>query len=467
MSEEVSYRLEKSNDGATGAEHLDEVGLLQLVHRHDNFVTFEQGDSFKKALAVRPAEFGTMLPTIAEQLIKDAYYSINGLWKKHRNAALVSRFTSCFADVDLHDDPAIGTPAFDVTVEKVIARAITLAAEGEIPQPSIIVRSGRGFWLFWLLQESTESEQAVPCSASTRPIWTRMQRAIADRLAKCGIDADRAAQSPERLTRYPNSINTRAGKRVGYTVNFDAHTRAPMFYTLSEIAAKLGIEEQPSAFIRLLPAVDRICTQAHAPTGRSASKRANGWRALRDRRLRDYQMLLELRGGFFQKGLRNHAALLLALLYRGDQRQADRVWQFGTKHCTPPLTPTEITKALKTVGKGRRFKIFDRRIGDWLRIAPAENDRLEAEYLAEPNPNREAPRKIRAARRREVISELCSVRVPTLRDIQSRLESLGLGCTIEIVRRDLVVVGIVNPRLRTNPRQLVLPAPKSATDGVE
>jgi hypothetical protein len=446
------------------AERLDEVVLLQMIHRHDNFITFHRGDQYKQIAAMRPSELRSMLPTFADQLIADAFYTIDGMREKWRNAALVSHFTSCFADVDLHDDPTIGTLAFDVTVEKAIARAITLAADGEIPPPSIIVRSGRGFWLFWLLKESDDSESAATCSWHTRPVWTRMQRALADRLAKGGINVDRAAQSPERLTRFPNSINTKAGRRVGYTVNLDTSGHV-IFYTLSEIAARLQIEGQPAAFIRL-PSVAGSGMQMQAPIGRSVSRRANGWRALRDRRLRDYEILLELRGGSFQDGVRNHAVLLLAFLYRGDPLQADRVWQFGAKYCTPPLSPREIMGALKTVGKGRRFKIHDRKIGDWLRLTPAENDQLVGEYLAEPDPNREAPRDVRAARRREVISEVCSVRVSTLRDIKSRLEVLGLGCSIVTIRNDLEAIDIINPRVRTSSRQMTLPAVKNVAAGV-
>jgi hypothetical protein len=428
-----------------------------MVHRHENFITFHRGD-YKQFVAMRPGELESMLPTFADQLISDAYYSISGMRKPWRKASLVSHFTSCFADIDLHDDPSVGTHAFDVSVERLIARATTLAAESEIPIPSIIVRSGRGFWLFWLLRESGDSELAVSCSSDTRAIWTRMQRTLADRLAKCGIDPDRAALSPERLTRFPNSVNTRVGRRVAYTVNLNAGGKV-IFYTLSEIASSLRIDERPASFIRLLP-------QTHRFGGRDVSRRANGWRALRDRRLRDYEILLELRGGYFQVGVRNRAALLLAFLYRGDHLQADRVWQFGSECCAPSLTPREITGALKTAGKWRRFKIHDRKIGDWLRLTPAENDQLEGQYLLEHSPNREAPRNIRAARRREVISEICSVRVPTLRDIKLRLEPLGLGCSIVTIRNDLGAIGIVNPRVRPAPRQMTLSAKKNVTAGV-
>ena len=445
---------QKSKDGPA-AEYLNEVSLIRMVHRHDNFITFNRSD-YKQFVAMRPSELESMLPTFADQLIADAYYSISGMRRKWRTASLVSHFTSCFADIDLHDDPSVGTRAFDVSVEKLIARAITLAAESEIPAPSIIVRSGRGFWLFWLLTEPGDSELAVICSPDTRAIWTRMQRTLAARLAKCGIDPDRAALSPERLTRFPNSINTRAGRRVAYTVNLNADGKVS-FYTLSEIASILRIDGHPAAFIRLLPQ----STQRFG--GRGVSRRANGWRALRDRRLRDYEILLELRGGYFQEGVRNRAALLLAFLCRGDPHQTDRVWQFGTKCCAPPLTAHEITGALKTVGRGRRFKIHDRKIGDWLGLTPAANDQLDGEYLLERSPNREAPRDIRASRRREVISEMCSVRVPTLRDINSRLEALGLGCSIVTIRKDLGAIGIVNPRVRLAPRQIALLGLENAT----
>lgn len=283
---------------------VDAINLIKRIHRHSNFVSFHRGSNLKLFAAPRANDLDTMLG-YTDQLLEDAYFSINGLWQPWLNSALVSHLTACFLDVDVHD------ALLAEHIETLIARVHELAPEAEIAMPSIIVRSGRGFWPLWLLREPDDPERAVACTQNNRALWQQGQRALAEPLKAYGITPDFAALNLPRVTRVPNSLNSKAGRRVSYTVSTGSNGH-PLIYTLRELAEALGVPgRHPNS--KSQPQVPAPASAAARDIGRSPDrKKTRGWRVLRDRRRRDFNRLLSIRGGAMNEGSRNHAALLLA-----------------------------------------------------------------------------------------------------------------------------------------------------------
>jgi hypothetical protein len=281
---------------------------------------------------------------------------------------------------------------------------------------------------------------------------------LRDRLATRGFPVDGAAGDLARLTRIPGSINTKAGREVVYDFFFktDGAFR-PIVYTLPELARSLGEPETVEPFVcpppkrlRLSPDLsaaiaDRNTETNRGPRSAKSERGATGSRALRLRRFRDFDLLVSIRGKF-PDGVRNRAALLLACLTRGVSTQRERVFKFGRHYCSPPLEVFAIEAALKQANKPRWLKLYDRTIGDWLEITPAENAELEGEYLSAP-PARSTRRADKTKRRRELVSEICAGgAIPPLSEIKKLLAGNGVSASRQTISDDLLALGLENPR---------------------
>ena len=221
---------------------------LKIIHRHDGYISFHAGSQLKLVGALKPQELDTMFPALLEQLTRDAYYSINGLRRKWRNAKLVSHINACWVEVDYHDatDPQQAARMGLLNIHAMIAH-------GTLPEPSVIVNSGRGFWVFWCLRDETAPNRAPSAAPNSRALWTRLERKIADMLRLAGLPVDGAASTIERLTRLPESINSKSETKVAYTVNFDRDGR-PIEYPMRELADRLDVPETlPASFCRPKP----------------------------------------------------------------------------------------------------------------------------------------------------------------------------------------------------------------------
>jgi hypothetical protein len=72
-----------------------------------------------------------------------------------------------------------------------------------LPAPSMVVSSGRGLHLYWLLDDPVEDLAK----------WTRMQKGIIKRLVDAGFDqVDTVIHNPSRIMRMPGTVNHKNGK---------------------------------------------------------------------------------------------------------------------------------------------------------------------------------------------------------------------------------------------------------------
>lgn len=119
----------------------------------------------------------------------DTYISVNEFdgWRMVR---LLRSLRSCYVDIDL------GREATHYDLDE--AREALLGAG--IPNPSIVVFSGRGLHLYWLLQ-------ATPAKAL--PVWQRIQDTILKALKHVG--ADGACRDCTRVLRLAGTINSKTG----------------------------------------------------------------------------------------------------------------------------------------------------------------------------------------------------------------------------------------------------------------
>jgi hypothetical protein len=108
-----------------------------------------------------------------------------------RRLDLLSQLNAQFIDLDAHNNE---------DVLELVERAGWALIAAKVPEPSVIVWTGRGAHFYWLIK---------PTPASALPRWQAVQR----QLIKI-TGADRMCADATRLMRLIGSINSKTGKRV-------------------------------------------------------------------------------------------------------------------------------------------------------------------------------------------------------------------------------------------------------------
>lgn len=138
--------------------------ILEL-HRHkDGYVVFssKNGEDLVDRCAVRADELQTYFPQFREQLVKNSFVAINADWRLARgkgprgfpahHTGNLRYLCACYVDLDYYRMGLDFGTAFGTVID--------YQDQGKIPPASIIVRSGRGLWLLWLLHDPNNPDQA-------------------------------------------------------------------------------------------------------------------------------------------------------------------------------------------------------------------------------------------------------------------------------------------------------------------
>src|SRR5208282_4214617 len=213
---------------------------------------------------------------------------IAGLPRALRKKWAASYLTCLFCDID----------GYNVGLDfgALLGRIVTLQDAGKFPPASVIKRSGRGAWLYWFLKDKPDTDQPPTAHAHRQVMWSLLQREINDRLSVIG--ADIGAKNISRITRFPGSYNPKSGLRVVYWIQ-GGEDGAGFMYTMEQMSELLGVViEEP-------------------PPRRDGERHRTGNAGAADAvtlRLRDFQILRDMRGGGFDDGCRNIACTIYTWL---------------------------------------------------------------------------------------------------------------------------------------------------------
>ncbi len=422
------------------------------IHRGPRaFVSFHRksGDKLENLGSVPTDELETMFPEFAAELERDSYFSVNsfyrpgfvgkclpGLKPAHRKADDARYLNACFADIDFHDQSG----PFDFGYH--FGQVITLQDKKIIPPASLVMRSGRGLWLFWLL--ASPENLLIPPRAF--PEQALAYNAIELELIR-RTNADKAAHDIARITRVPGSINSKAGDamRVAYWTQRAADGRAYV-YTLESLAGFLDLELPQLRHTHRLP----------ESRPEACERGLRGWQALWQHRFDDFQILRKMRGRF-SEGCRNHEAYIYAVILRGYGMKDKVVQQELTKmgnECLPPLTVSEIDGAIEQ-SKYNRGQIRDSIIADYLKVTHEEAQFVPrwADRGALPEircSDMDLKPLQRTDHRRQAIRDICNGlgRVPSCREMADLLRQRGIQISYVQVSRDYLNQHMT-PRLST------------------
>lgn len=129
----------------------------------------------------------------------DVYFALNAFTWRRRTENL-AELTCLFVDVDYYN-------AGLTYHEALQAIKWDYVLTDRIPEPSIIVDSGRGLWLIYLLH---------PTPKDALPLWQAIENYLVETLKPLG--ADPTAKDVTRVTRLPGSINSKSGTLVHWEI---------------------------------------------------------------------------------------------------------------------------------------------------------------------------------------------------------------------------------------------------------
>ena len=282
-------------------------------------------------------------------------------------------------------------------------------------------------------------------------LYARVQRAIADRLAPLG--ADLGALDAARFAPVPGTLKTDVNTRVEWWIQGGLSARG-YAYTLPQLATALGLELSTQAHPVIDAALRREPGERATDPAKSAAGR-KGWAVRWRRALGDFEILRRLRGGGFNRGMRNRGAFFYALLLSyapaqsgGRMDAADVAAHLATfgAACRPALTVAEQRNALRQARQAKAPMsgyVSNDRLFHELAVTDIEASYLQTIRSARPRP--QPVKRIRPADRRAVVRQTIAAlgHVPSTRDMAELLKTTTQGVNVNwtTIARDYQALG--------------------------
>ena len=445
-----------------------DFGPIEIIHRGaDGWIEFsrKQGGAFKKIGGFRIDELKNYFPELVSQLEEDSYFTINTLYRpkwtqgksvKGTGYPLVSRaeqwlryLNVCYADLDVgrpkEDYPA--NPEKWMTWRDAANIAGNMMDLGDLPQASIIARSGRGAYLFWVLHDVDNPKLPPRAWPERIYLYKEINAAIQGELTHLAADN---IKDGSRVFRVPGSIHTKAGggkgKEVKYLIQLDKEGR-PFTYTLDELAKFFGIKPLKRT------APDTLSRQTKKAG--SVPKRGKGAVVLNEKRMQDFLVIEQWQEGF-RKGWRRKSLTFYGSFMRGGkipESEALEALKKMASNCQPPYpsdsSDQSINDIIKTVWE-KKFKFKNETILKTYRIDEETAEDLDLvtiipESLKEKREAEKMSRPTRKQVRQAALQELVSVHGtrPGYRAFQKLLyQNYGITASHQTVYRDFHEMGI-------------------------
>jgi ElaB/YqjD/DUF883 family membrane-anchored ribosome-binding protein len=257
----------------------DEAELFHDAKRSGFFsLLVSWGDDDKRQSSHLLTELPTVL-SLADPN-RDTWLTQAEFMRPNRRVVNLLRLGLLFVDIDSYKMPW----AEGKSPQAQVAALVHFCQAEGIPEPSLVVFSGRGLQAKWLL-DGTIPRQALPR-------WNACQRHLVDRLAPLG--ADPAAKDASRVLRLVNTVNSKSGE-ICRVVHVKEQGGQPVRYGFEFMAeallpvARWDIERQRQAreTRRALKSIDG---------GKTRGLRGFSGRQLAWDRLEDLRRLADLRG---------------------------------------------------------------------------------------------------------------------------------------------------------------------------
>jgi hypothetical protein len=333
--------------------------VFKIVHRSPDDlipITRIKDGQFQKLATVTTKELANMLPAIRDYILQDSYFGVNSIWSGYnrytnnmtgfqdtkRGKEKLTRLNMCFVDLDTGRTDVNGKPVEGddgLSYFETVARLMHIVSLELLPPPTMIASSGRGVYVFWLLEGESEpgiGERAFPAN---RALYERINKALIEQLLR--VAPDRSAYDAARILRIPGSIHSKAKKTVSYQMPLYEDGK-PKTYSLKELASFLRVPLKES---KVLPSTRKTKVKGKAP------ERAKGLMSLYLKRLTDI-VTVEAHTGGFKQGRRRRSIFAFCVLLRGakrNKRDALLLCYEMAGRCDPPYPTDEKDVSVKSI----------------------------------------------------------------------------------------------------------------------
>ncbi len=305
------------------ALHRDPGGYIGFVRKPDpaqpaRLDRHGKPYTFENLFSVKTSDLQTMFPALAQWLVADSYMTVNAYHRaapyRNRNTGLpdvwrkekhLRTLAAAYSDIDC-GRPDGDEPGAALSWRQALYEAGILADTGVIPQPSIMARSGRGCYLFWLLSDAKDKSKPLRAWPEKVTAYKLVNQALSERLRTARLPADLHAIDAARVLRVPGSIHRKAQRRVEYVIQAGADGNG-FVYTLPELTDFLQLEAPDPGDLpeqaRTLAAKRPAWRQTVEPG--SVPARSHGRLALNAKRAADLLTLATHKGGWRQRGTKH------------------------------------------------------------------------------------------------------------------------------------------------------------------
>ncbi len=167
---------------------------------------------------------------------QDWYLSVNGFVGRGRDSGQLRQKNALVFDLDAHGGD------HDRAVPLAIAALDAAVSRGLVPEPTMVVSTGRGLQLYYVLERSIPAKVLAEDGSSTAneralgfasDVESRLDAALAAYVCAHvpGIDVDPCVHDAARVMRVPGTVNVKAGARCRLV----AHSGS--FHTLARLKA--------------------------------------------------------------------------------------------------------------------------------------------------------------------------------------------------------------------------------------
>ena len=333
-------------------EYSEQINYLDILHSDSKgWITKAEINSGYKQWHYR---YNELLEQDFNQ--ENVYISINTFYSTFRRLEYLKELKAQFIDLDVYKT--------GFTKEQIIMHLEADYFNKSIPRPNLIIDSGRGLYLIWLLN-------SVPSKAL--PLWKAVEEYLYSVLKPFG--ADRQALDPTRILRVPGSINSKSKTTVNVIEQYD------YIYDLREIQNEYLPELE-----------ERKAKKKGRPSKTVFIHRE---RSLYYSRIQDIIKLCELR----EYDLKGHRELIL-FLYRyylcyfleDTQKALEDVLELNREFIYP-LSETEVIRATRSAEKVYLSKDKDYKYKNETLIELLLITELEETYMTTIISNKESKRR--------------------------------------------------------------------------
>ena len=294
---------------------------------------------------------------------RDNYLTVQQYFKKNRRLVNLWQINAAFADLDTYQIPSLR----NLTPEGLALKVIEECQDKKIPIPSIILFSGRGLQIKWILDR--------PLPRAALPRWNAVQRYITGSLR--GLGADFNSIDGSRVLRLEQTVNTKSGEVV--RVLWPEGNASPILWDFETLAREV------------LPFTREELQEARAKREAGKIDRRLGRQTQFNRqtlawaRVEDIRKLAHLRGWTEGNpdGYRDPFVFLSAVQTSYLSQGNPLFWETEAlgKEFAPMWNQkkllSKVSSVFRMVEQGRRYKYTNQKIMDILEIVPNEERHLQ------------------------------------------------------------------------------------------